>query len=96
MSKRKINLEKILMNIIFSDMGNISITYDSRGKRQILLAMKEACKQALELAIENTGFIETTSEKLNSEDYAPFIIADDDTIWTIHKQSIRNTLNQIE
>lgn len=51
-------------------------------------------KQALETAAENIGFIETTSEKLNSEEYKPFITADDDTIWTVDKQSIRSTFQE--
>lgn len=45
---------------------------------------------ALEVIVNNIGFIETTSEKLNSEEYKPFITADDNTIWTIDKESIIN------
>lgn len=52
-------------------------------------------KQALETAAENIGFVETTSKKLNSEEYKPFITADDDIIWTINKKSITNTFNEI-
>lgn len=51
-------------------------------------------RQTLETAAENIGFIETTSEKLNSEEYKPFITADDDTVWTIDKESITNTFEE--
>ena len=60
-----------------------------------LRAMREACNQTVDLCAENVGFIETTSEKLNSEDYAPFITADDNTVWTFNKQSILDTKKQI-
>ena len=56
----------------------------------------EFAKNLLELAAENVGFIETTSDKLNSLDYMPFITADDNTIWTFDKQSILDTINQIK
>jgi len=62
----------------------------------IINSMREACRQTLELAAENVGFIETTSEELNSQDYMPFIKADDNTIWTFDKQSILDTINQIK
>lgn len=51
-------------------------------------------KAFLQSAAENIGFIETTSEKLNSEEYKPFITADDGTVWTIDKQSILNTFKE--
>lgn len=51
-------------------------------------------KQTLEAAAGNVGFIETTSEKLNSEEYKPFVTADDGTIWIVNKQSITNTLDE--
>lgn len=65
-------------------------------KEFVFYAMKEACRQTLELVAENVGFIETTSEELNSQDYMPFIKADDNTIWTFDKQSILDTINQIK
>lgn len=84
---KEINLEEILNDCVF---------VDDIVKQQVIAAMKESCRQTLELAVENVGFIETTSEELNSQDYIPFIKADDNTIWTFDKQSILDTINQIE
>lgn len=56
--------------------------------------IQNVIKQSLETAAENVGFIETTSEKLNSEEYKPFVTADDGTIWIVNKQSITNTLDE--
>jgi hypothetical protein len=50
----------------------------------------------LRMAAENIGFVETTSEELNSDEYKPFITANDGTIWTINKQSITNIIEQIK
>lgn len=86
MSGTKINLEVILKqysNICFDDYEGV------------MIAMKEACRQTLELVSVNIGFIETNSDKLNSEEYQPFITADDDTVWTINKQSILDLIDQI-
>lgn len=84
---KEINLEEILNDCVF---------VDDIVKQQVIAAMKESCRQTLELAAENVGFIETTSDKLNSLDYMPFITADDNTIWTFDKQSILDTINQIK
>lgn len=65
-------------------------------KMEIQTEFKSFAKNLLELAAENVGFIETTSDKLNSLDYMPFITADDNTIWTFDKQSILDTINQIK
>ena len=84
---KEINLEEILKkysNVCFDEFEDI------------LLAMKEACRQTLELAVENVGFVETTSETLNSEEYKPFITADDNTMWTINKESILKTIEQVK
>lgn len=84
---KEINLEEILNDCVF---------IDDIVKQQVIAAMKESCRQTLELSVENVGFIETTSEELNSQDYMPFITADDNTIWTFDKQSILDTINQIK
>lgn len=95
MSERKINLEDLLINHCNNNM--LHWINEAEYRKSFLLdAMKGAIKQALELAAENVGFIKTTSEELNSKDYVPFITADDNTIWTFDKQSILDTINQIE
>ena len=91
MSEKKINLEEILNK----ELNILSIRVEQIEKLA-LKAMKESCKQVLELAAENVEFIKTTSEELNSKDYVPFITADDNTIWTFDKQSILDTINQIK
>ena len=95
MSERKINLEDLLINHCNNNM--LHWINEAEYRKSFLLdAMKDAIKQALELAVENIGFIETTTEELNSKDYMPFITADDNTIWTFDKQSILDTINQIK
>ena len=90
---KEIDLEEIYSKTVeISNHGDfITISKDS-----IIEFAKESCRQTLELAAENVGFIETTSDKLNSLDYMPFITADDNTIWTFDKQSILDTINQIK
>ena len=58
MSERKINLEKILQSKIDTVTLNGNPVYH---KFQIINAMKEACKQLLELAAEN-AYITTKDE----------------------------------
>ena len=53
MSERKINLEKILQSKIDTVTLNGNPVYH---KFQIINAMKEACKQLLELAAENATY----------------------------------------
>ena len=94
MPEIKINLEAILKSFLTVEamkLNNPDYTFN-----MVLSAMKEACRQTIELIPENVGFIETTTNELNSKDYMPFIIADDHTVWTYNKQSILNTINQIE
>lgn len=45
----------------------------------------EAQREAIK---ENLGFLETTSEELNSKDYQPFITDDDGKVWIINNKSI--------
>ena len=55
MSERKINLEEILENHI--DLNDLPVVHS------IVSAMKEACKQLLELAAENAYI--TTKDKID-------------------------------
>jgi len=92
--EKQINLDEILKSYLTLEAmreNNSDYTYN-----MVLSAMKEACRQTLELAVENVGFVETTSETLNSEEYKPFITADDNTMWTINKESILDTIKQVK
>jgi len=77
MSERKINLEEILVNMFKQGEAFYN-------EKDIKLAMKEACRQTLELAAENT--------------YATVVRDDFDGTYDaiINKQSILDTINQIE
>ncbi len=83
MSERKINLNKIL-----EDKNNLAFeegyaNYFTEAQRDIIFkAMEESIKQTLELAAENA------KSKITSGDVMDFL--------EIDKQSILNTLNQIE
>ena len=86
MSERKINLEEILFDKIYED------PYEGRVyiKSDILNAMKEFGKQLLELAAENAkAEIHTEWEgNTGSEYYTDYAV--------VNKQSILDTLNQVE
>ena len=81
MSEKKINLEKILLskakriNEVFPEFMD-----------DILLAMKEACRQTLELAAENA---ETEKEILPECGVLK-------SVGVVDKQSILDTINQVE
>lgn len=104
---KQVNLKEILLNAFIQYKENypekkLSKAYtieQFKDATEILTvgmnAMQEACNQTINLCAENVGFIKTTSEKLNSEDYKPFITADDDTVWTFNKQAILDTKKQI-
>lgn len=84
----KINLEEILNNCIY---------IDDEIKPMVKNAMKEACRQVLELAAENARLTEKMSipeDDLESIDVttreAP------DMTYIVGKQSILDTINQIE
>lgn len=84
--EKKINLEDVLFNSKFNDLtledkqsiknGIICFSFE-----EILSAMKEACRQTLELAAENARCD------------APYGV---DVSHMISKQSILDTINQIE
>ena len=92
---KKINLEEILD----SKIGNV----DAESKDRIwyddaILAMKEACRQAVERAAENAEIDWTENEKLIVTD-TDFSFRDGDYNWCkikINEESILNTINQIE
>ena len=90
---KTINLEEILRNKI-GYMGNepklTKLVSERATGFDILSAMKEACKQTLELAAENAeiGEVHEVSESIHGG--AGY------TYCEINKQSILNTINQIE
>ena len=75
---KEINLEEILDNYIGFKIKNEEI------KQLNLLAMKEACRQTLELAAENSEFysFDTPKELQNIKE--------------INRRSILDTINQIK
>lgn len=86
MSERKINLEEIANK--FGFLMGISIHSNSAvSHRKLKDAMKEACRQVLELAAENA---ETINKEINRSPEPSILVQ------VIDKQSILNTINQIE
>ena len=85
MSEKKINLEEILKK----ELNILSISVEQIEK-SALKAMKEACKQVLELAAENAkAEIHTEWEgNTGSEYYTDYAV--------VNKQSIIDTINQVE
>lgn len=82
--EKKINLEEILLSIVpkncyWEDMQNLT----NCPQEYVLSAMKEACRQVLELAAENA---ETDFDSLPYEELRYFV----------DKQSILNTIKQIK
>ena len=84
MSERKINLEEILNK----ELNILSISVEQIEKLA-LKAMKEACKQVLELAAENAkAEIHTEWEgNTGSEYYTDYAV--------VNKQSILDTINLV-
>lgn len=80
MSERKINLEEILNDCVY---------IDDEIKPMVRNAMREACRQILELAAENAEVDE--HEVAESIHGGPGY-----TYYEVDKQSILNTINQIE
>lgn len=56
---------------------------------------KEFSKVDILNLINEIGFIKTTSKKLNSKDYQPFITDDDGQVWTINKEHLINYLQSL-
>ena len=89
MSERKINLSKILeaKNKLAFEEGYAN--YFTAAQRNIIFkAMEESIKQSLELAAENANVIEKC--KFNE------VHMENDFEIIVNKQSILNTLEQIE
>jgi hypothetical protein len=87
MSERKINLEEIYNQVVekeFEGDEQAIRIYKATRAEIDLLAMKEACRQALELAAENAE-IDFELQPFSS-DFAS----------VINKQSILDTINLIE
>lgn len=93
MQETKINLEEIYNRFDYiSRVETDSSNIDFKGN--MIKAMKEACRQTLELAAENAkiivvegGFMEI-NRGMETESYP--------TKYVINKQSILDTINQIE
>lgn len=95
MSERKINLEEILnqknLHTYYYPGGDFKkeMLHDidcvfCRYEEEVLKAMKEACRQTLELAAENSEFYSWDSLK------------ELQSIEQINRKSILDTINQIE
>ena len=93
MSERKVNLEEILNQIYDKEYrSNYKTEY---SKQCILQAMKEACRQILELAAENAEV--RVTENALIEEGSCYTTYDDGVISaTSDKQSILDTIKQIE
>ena len=93
MTERKINLDEILLNELekskygFPEMD--SDVYDN-----IKTAMKEACRQLLELAAENTELY--CEDKLSNIKYITNFEINNGLIITVNKQSILDTIKQVK
>lgn len=110
MSERKINLEEILLKNIKKIYTELKPVEDFCNRDRIIAinAMKEACKQTLELAAENAETRHNyydkwdENEAYNKHKEFGFERCDGDGIpygvdvVTINKQSILNTIKQIE
>lgn len=93
MSERKINLEEILFNSKFNELtldekqsiknGLINFNFE-----EIKIAMKASIKEALELAAENADADIDADEST--------YIEGNDWIHVVNKQSILDTIKQIE
>jgi hypothetical protein len=90
MSDKKINLEEIL-NEHFN--STLILTHDNSG---ILRAMKEACKQVLELGAENARIIEENDPDYERDNIYISHRDEEDEIFIVKKESIINTLNEVE
>ena len=88
MSERKINLEEILKRFSHVDHGAVE---DFWFTENVIKAMKEACRQTLELAAENAD-VKAISEMISISNGADFNIQK----MVVNKQSILNTIKQIE
>lgn len=91
---KEINLEEIYLKIIETTTFRPLVTHcDPKHNTPIYEAMKEACKQTLELAAENANIeLKEVGEELVITDIFEY----DNIKININKQSILNTINQIK
>ena len=95
MSSDKINLEEILKRFSHVDHGAVE---DFWFTENVIKAMKEACRQTLELAAENAK-INWVENNVEMESDTDFSFRDNDGNWckiNINEQSILNTIKQVE
>jgi hypothetical protein len=103
MSEQKINLEEILSHYVDTSDGYIS---DFSGEsfcpiEAIECAMREFAEQLLELAAENANMIGETQHDNRAPDvFEDFVYVSDsngpDYGYTVNKQSILDTIKQVE
>ena len=84
--EKKINLEYVLDSIC-KDENKVN----NSNKLHILMAMRETCRQILELAAENAEITAKLKENCNE-----LSMLDEWTTYIVDKESILNTINQIE
>lgn len=96
MSERKINLDLILARFFSWDSKTGKVSYCNI--LDLKWAMKEAIRQALELAAENAELKYYEYYENWMEEYMDISMTKDDldNVYGIDKQSILNTINQIE
>ena len=95
MSSDKINLEEILKRFSHVDHGAIE---DFWFTENVIKAMKEACRQTLELAAENADMNEDFGggEIYNITEYKVYNDNDRSRLISVNKQSILDTIKQVE
>lgn len=102
MDNETIDLKEVLFDSKFKGLTEKEKTLVSEGfinftVDEILRFGKLVAEKTLELASKNLGLIEILIEQVNgSDEYAPFITADDDTLWTIDKNALLGTIKQIK
>ena len=93
MSEREVNLEEIL-----EKHRQMFIKNSVKHPDYIMDAMKEACRQILELAAENAK-INWVENNVEMESDTDFSFRDNDGNWckiNINEQSILNTIKQVK
>lgn len=101
---KQINLEEILKSKINEAIGSTTILnefeFNIKKDSAILEAMKEACKQVLELASENAKL--KCTNIVHPKGYPWFMhnpngtIENGDLMIVVNKNSILNTINQVK
>lgn len=106
--KKEINLREVLYSKIPESIQNEGWSFGDIDENWILDAMKEACKQTLELAAENAKlliykenmYISSDNESSIEKEYSHGEYDDNGPDYhvdvQVNKQSISNTINQIK